>query len=194
MEDVTAPLAVYRHSDVYPCARERLILMQHGSYLIADMESQPHIDRGEGRSLSRLQAKVFLLRRLITRGCPPPVDERFTPEPWPIRSRHSTPCIAMCRAPKRDGSMTGPSCSATSAGRKASIRNVRSRSLLYSGYALEEWCAARKFGPNYVKLRTPLSNIRITTFVCSETEVKVIDPNKLEVIEAVGCRVREVCI
>jgi len=68
------------------------------------------------------------------------------------------------------------------------------RSLLYSGYALEEWCAARKFGSNYVKFRTPLSNIRITTFVCYETEVKVVDPNKLEVIEAVGCRVREVCI
>jgi hypothetical protein len=45
-----------------------------------------------------------------------------------------------------------------------------------------------------VKLRTPLSNIRITTFVCNETEVKIIDPNKLEVIEAVGCKIREVCI
>lgn len=55
-------------------------------------------------------------------------------------------------------------------------------------------CAARKFGPNYVRLRTPLSNVRITTFVCGENEVKVIDPNKLEVIEAVGCGVREMCI
>ena len=45
-----------------------------------------------------------------------------------------------------------------------------------------------------MKLRTPLSNIRITTFVCGETEVKVIDPNKLEIIEAVGCRVQEVSI
>ncbi len=67
-------------------------------------------------------------------------------------------------------------------------------SLLYAGYALEEWCAARKFGSNYVKFRTPLTNIRVTTFVCNETEVKVIDPNKLEVIEAIGCRVREVCM
>ena len=67
-------------------------------------------------------------------------------------------------------------------------------SLLYSGYALEEWCAARKFGRNYIKFRTPLSNIRITTFVCSETEVKVIDPNKLQIMEAVGCRNRETCI
>src|SRR5215471_1618216 len=37
LEDVTIPLAVYRHCDVYPCTRERLIFMQHGSYLIADM-------------------------------------------------------------------------------------------------------------------------------------------------------------
>ena len=67
-------------------------------------------------------------------------------------------------------------------------------SLLYFGYALEDWCSARKFGPNYVWFRTPLTTIRITTFVCNETEVKVIDPNKLEVIEAVGCNVRELCI
>jgi len=42
--DVTAPLAVYRHSEVYPSTRERLIFIQHGSYLIADIESQPFID------------------------------------------------------------------------------------------------------------------------------------------------------
>jgi hypothetical protein len=30
--------------------------------------------------------------------------------------------------------------------------------------------------------------------VGSETEVKVIDPNQLEVIEAVGCRIREAYI
>lgn len=68
------------------------------------------------------------------------------------------------------------------------------RSILCSGYAIEEWCASSKFGPNYVKFRTPLTNIRITTFVAGETEVKVIDPNKLEVVEGIGCKVREVFI
>ncbi len=66
------------------------------------------------------------------------------------------------------------------------------RSLLYSGYALEGWSGTGKFGPNHVKFRTPLTNIRITTFVSNETEVKVIDPNKLEVVESVGCKIREV--
>ena len=45
------------------------------------------------------------------------------------------------------------------------------RSALYSGYALEQWCAFRKFGPNYVKFRTPPTNIRLTTFVCHQTAV-----------------------
>jgi hypothetical protein len=61
-----------------------------------------------------------------------------------------------------------------------------------SSYTLEERIAARKFGPNYVKFRTPLTNIRITTFFCEEAEVKVIDPDKLEVVETVGCKVSDV--
>jgi hypothetical protein len=68
------------------------------------------------------------------------------------------------------------------------------RSLLYSGYALEEWCDARKFGPKLRETANSSIELRITTFVCNETEVKVIDPNKLEVIEAVGCKVREMGI
>ncbi len=47
LEDVTAPLAVYRHSAVRPSTRECFVLIQHGSYLIADMKSQPYIGRGE---------------------------------------------------------------------------------------------------------------------------------------------------
>jgi hypothetical protein len=39
-----------------------------------------------------------------------------------------------------------------------------------------------------------LTNIRITTIVCNETEVKVIDPNRIDVIDSVGCKIREVGI
>ena len=194
LEDVTAPLAVYRHSDAYPCARERLIFMQHGSYLIADMESQPHIDRGEAVLYRGLQkAKVFLLRRLITkdvrRGLMRVHARTLADSVTSFNAMH-------CNVSRAEtGWFNDRTFILSDLCREAGIEPKHSiRSLLYSGYALEEWCAARKFGPNYVKLRTPLSNIRITTFVCGETEVKVIDPNKLEVIDAVGCRVREVCI
>src|SRR5215471_15593813 len=67
LEDISAPLAVYRHSEVWPSTSERLILIQHGSYLIADVKSQPYIDRGEALLYRGIQnAEVFLFRRLAT--------------------------------------------------------------------------------------------------------------------------------
>ena len=192
-EDVTAPLAVYRHSGV-SSRTGRLVLIQHGSYLIADIESQPYIDRGEAVLYRGVQsAELFLLRRLITAD----IRLRF----MSVHARSLADSVTSFDAVHYNVSRTETGwfndrsfmlrdlCMKTGLEPEPSIT-----SLLYSGYALEEWCAARKFGSNCVKLRTPLSNIRITTFVCNETEVKIIDPNKLEVIEAVGCKIREVCI
>jgi hypothetical protein len=168
--------------------------MQHGSYLITDMESQLHIDRGEAVLYRGLQeAKVFLLRRLTT------ADVRI--RLMRVHGRTLADSVTSFNAMHSNLSRTETgwfndrTFMLSDLCQEAGLEPKRPiRSLLYSGYALEEWCATRKFGPNYVKLRTPLSNIRITTFVCSETEVKVIDPNKLEVIDAVGCSVREVCV
>jgi hypothetical protein len=47
----------------------------------------------------------------------------------------------------------------------------------------------RKFGPHYVVLKTPLSNLRITTFFAGESEVKLVDPSRVSVVETVGCQV-----
>jgi hypothetical protein len=52
---------------------------------------------------------------------------------------------------------------------------------------LERWVAERKFGPNFAIVKTPLSNLRITTFFAGEAEAKIIDPSKLRLVEAVGC-------
>jgi hypothetical protein len=194
LEDVTAPLAVYRHSDVYPFTRERLIFVQHGSYLIADVESQPHLDRGEVVLYRGLQkAEMFLFRRLTT------ADVRMRLMSVYARTLGDSVTsfnAVHCNVSRTEtGWFNDRSFMLSDLCREAGLEpKPPIMSLLYSGYALEEWCAARKFGSNYVKFQTPLTNIRITTFVCNETEVKVIDPNKLEVIEAVGCRVREVCI
>ena len=46
----------------------------------------------------------------------------------------------------------------------------------------------RKFGPHHVVLKTPLSNLRITTFFAGESEVKMVDPSRVSVVEAVGCQ------
>ena len=166
--------------------------MQHGSYLIADMESQPHIDRGEAVLYRGLQKARGVFAPQVDTRMSAAVDEGSRPNPGDsVTSFNAMHCNVSRTETGWFNDRTF--CSATSAGRQALSRSVRSGHCFTPGTRWRNG-APRKFGANYVKLRTPLSNIRITAFVCSETEVKVIDPNKLEVIEAVGCRVREVCI
>lgn len=193
--DVTAPLAAYRHEDVHSSGnwKERLILIQHGSYHIGDLQSQPLVDRGEAVLYRGIQnTETYLLHRLTN------VDTRVRLNS--VHAKSLTDSVVSFNAVHcnlvrcETGHFNDRSYILDGLCEEAGLdpNAPPIRSALYSGYALEEWCASRKFGPNYVKFRTPLTNIRITTFVCNETEVKVIDPNKLEVVETVGCSVREV--
>ena len=190
--DVTAPIAVYRQPGIRLSMPDSLIFIQHGSYLIVDVESQPYINRGELVLYRGVQdAEVFTFNRLSTMD----IWSRL----MNLHARSLADSVTSFNAVHSNVSRTETGylndqtsfledlCLAAGLDPRPPIA-----SFLYSGYALEEWCGVRKFGPNYVKLRTPLTSVRITTFVCNETEVKVIDPNKLEVIESVGCRVQEV--
>jgi hypothetical protein len=47
----------------------------------------------------------------------------------------------------------------------------------------------QKFGPHYVVLKTPLNNLRITTFFAGESEVKIVDPSRVSAVETVGCQI-----
>ena len=196
-QEVTTAVAAFRHTDVHPPfhSAERLILMQHGSYHIGDVESQPRIEHGEAVLYRGIQkAKTYLLRRLTSAETRQRVmDFHARSLTDSVVSFNATHCnLKRCETGYLNDSSLLFDGLCLQVGLDPDVPAIRS--VLYSGYALEEWCASRKFGPNYVKFRTPLTNIRITTFVANETEVKVVDPNKLEVIEAVGCRVREVCI
>ena len=195
--DVTAPLAAYRHMDVRSSrsGEERLILIQHGSYYIGDIQCQPLVDRGEAVLYRGIQkTETYLLHRLTTEDVRARLmnvhAQSLTDSVVSFNAVHCN--LVRCETGLfNDRSfILGDLCRA--AGLEPDDLPIKST--LYSGYALEEWCASLKFGPNYVKFRTPLTNIRITTFVANETEVKVIDANKLEVMEAVGCKVREVYI
>jgi len=192
--DVKAPLAVYRHPGLRFSMGESLIVMQHGSYLIAALESQPFIDRGEAVLYRGIQkARVFTLQRVTT---PAARSRLMTVHAQSLEDSVASFNAAHCNVSRTETGylkdrtfLLGKLCENAGLDLNRSVTR-----LLYSGYALEQWCAQRKFGPNYVKLRTPLTNIRITTFVCNETEVKVIDPNKLDVMDCVGCTVRETCV
>jgi hypothetical protein len=167
--------------------------MQHGSYYIGDIQCQPVIDRGELILYRGVQnEKTFRLYRLTDdakRGRLMRVHARSLADS--VTSFNAAHCnLLRCET----GAFNDRSFLFDLHCRLEGLDedDVAVRSALYSGYALEEWCASRKFGPHYVKLRTPLTNVRITTFVANETEIKVIDPNKLQIVEAIGCRVQEV--
>lgn len=170
--DVTAPIAAYRHVDVHPSGfrEELLVLMQHGSYHVGDIHSQPLADRGEALLYRGVQlAETYLLHRVTAA-----VGTRLTR----VHARTLTDSVVSFNAVHcnlvrsetvhlNDRSFVFDG-HCRDAGLEPDDPTVRS--VLYSGYALEDWCASRKFGPNYVKFRTPLTNIRITTFVCGESE------------------------
>ena len=54
-------------------------------------------------------------------------------------------------------------------------------------YPLERVMGVVKFGPHHVVVKTPLSNIRITTFFAGESEAKIVDPSRISEVQAVGC-------
>ena len=47
----------------------------------------------------------------------------------------------------------------------------------------------RKFGPHFVTAKTLIGNIRLTTFFVGEHEVRIVDPDLVEFIDARGCQV-----
>jgi hypothetical protein len=59
----------------------------------------------------------------------------------------------------------------------------------HQSFSLVRHVAEFKFGPHYVACKTPLDNIRLTTFFAGENEVRVVSPHRLMLLEAHGCRV-----
>ena len=55
-------------------------------------------------------------------------------------------------------------------------------------YTLNKDFAKYKFGPSYVTFKTPVTNIRISTYFAGEDEVKIISPDKLIPIKATRCK------
>lgn len=64
------------------------------------------------------------------------------------------------------------------------------RASYQQSFTLDRQVAEHKFGPNYVTCITPVENIRLTTFYAGEQEVFLIDPSKIEISKAYGCKVK----
>ena len=58
-----------------------------------------------------------------------------------------------------------------------------------SAFSLERRIAELKFGPHFVVVRTPLNNIRLTTFFAGEAEARLVDPSQVHFLKTAGCTV-----
>jgi hypothetical protein len=196
-ESVTAPVAVYRIDLRY--GGQGYLLMQHGSYQWLKTEEQPLLEAGQVILYRGVQkSNTFRLLRvgLDTRSA----SDRET---WRRYVRTQTQILSDSvlsftsihdRAVRCEtGHIKDRSCVSNDIARDNGIDidgGGFTKSLweaTHESFSLAHWVGANKFGPNYVKLKTPLDNIRLTTFFAREHEVRVIDPDQIELLETNGC-------
>lgn len=199
--EVKAPIAAYRHVG-RPYNNVGALLMQHGSYQWIALEDQPLIEQGQ-----------VLLYRGIGQGtvfrCLQFRPEDLSSTNREIWRRYLGVQAAMLSDSVRSFNTvhdrvnrceTGSFRHATGLGGEiAALAGLDIRlpgfakhlwHAAQQGYSLDPVMALRKFGPHHVVLKTSLDNIRITTFVARESEVKIVDPSRLSLAQAHGCKVK----
>jgi len=202
--EVKAPIAAYHHvGKLYDMAGS--VLIQHGSYQWISDQDQPNIERGQ----------VLLYRGIAENAafrCLQFQPEDLSPANHDIWRKYlgvqatmlSDSVLSFNTIHDRvNRCETGGLRHATWLGDE--VATAARLDIKSAGFANELWCAAQqsysldpvmgrqKFGPHYVVLKTPLSNLRITTFFAGESEVKIVDPSRVSVVDTVGCQIEFTC-
>jgi hypothetical protein len=196
---IEAPIAVYRHN-----GRGRgtaYVFIQHGSYQFVPIDEQPeleagyvHLHRGIGN------AEVFRLGRAFrTRTAPRLASswQTYAQLQFDLLSRSDVSFNSIHDRTKRaeTGHILDDSWMTDELAKQRGLdieHEPWTRALweaTHQSFALRRWVSESKFGPHRVVCRTPLTNIRITTFFAGEHEVRVIDPSRVELLAAIGCEV-----
>jgi hypothetical protein len=193
---VEAPIAVYRHN-----GRHRggtYVFIQHGSYQCVPVDEQSeleagyvHLHRGIG------EAKAFRFWR--------PTEPRFTGAwetyarlQFDLLSRSDVSFNSIHDRTKRaeTGHILDDSWMTDELARRRGLDIEHDPwtcalwEATHQSFALRSWVSENKFGPRRVVCRTPLTNVRITTFFAGEHEVRVLDPSRVELLAAIGCEVK----
>jgi hypothetical protein len=199
---VTAPVAVYRMAaDRIGFRGPRYVLVQHGSFQFISVDDQPALESGEVTLYRGLeQAPTFRhFRSSCSSASESNAWRRYLGVQAHVLSDSSRSFNSIHDRTKRcetghirDGSwMTDDIARQRGFDPQGSAFELALWASTHQSFALERWVAENKFGPNYVVGKTPLGNIRLTTFFAGEREARIVDPNRLEIVERHGCRVEE---
>lgn len=198
---IEAPIAVYRHNG--RCGDGTYVFIQHGSYQCVPIGEQPeleagyvHLHRGIG------DAKVFRLWRSFRIRTDPRCMrswETYAQLQFDLLSRSDVSFNSIHDRTKRaetghildDSWMTDDLAKARGLDIEHDSWTRALWQATHQSFALRRWVSENKFGPRRVVCRTPITNIRITTFFAGEHEVRVLDPSRVELLAAIGCEVNE---
>lgn len=196
---VEAPIAVYRHNGRH--GDRTSVFVQHGSYQCVPTDEQPeleagyvHLHRGIG------DAKVFRFGRAFGTRADPRLTsawETYAQLQFDLLSRSDVSFNSIHDRTKRaeTGHILDDSWMTDELAKQRGLdieHDPWMRDLweaTHQSFALRRWVSENKFGPHRVVCRTPVTNIRITTFFAGEHEVRVLDPSRVELIAAIGCEV-----
>ena len=198
--ELRTPMAAYHHVRDYRDTPGSL-LIQHGSYQWVSLEDQPSIPAGEVSLYRGIgQATRFCCLRFRPEELSPAYGEiwrkylrvqadMLSDSILSFNTIHDR--LKRCEtAGLRDGTWVGDEL-ATQAGLDIQSPGF-ARDLWHAAqqsYSLERVMGVVKFGPHHVVVKTPLSNIRITTFFAGESEAKIVDPSRISEVQAIGCEV-----
>ncbi len=200
---VTAPIAVYQHVK-RPLDVAGSLLIQHGSYQWVPSQDQPGIAHGEVllyrgigtstafRCLQFRPEALSASNREVWRKYLGVQAAMMSDSILSFNTIHDR--VVRCETESLRHATWLADDIVTEAGLDVQTPGF-ARNLWHAaqqGYSLDPVMGMRKFGPHHVVLKTALDNVRITTFFAHESEVKIIDPSRLSLVDAVGCEVDDI--
>jgi hypothetical protein len=199
--EVTAPIAAYRHL-WRPYDTAGAVLIQHGSYQWIPFENQPLINQGQAllyrgigdspefRYLRFHPEELSLTNSEIWRRYLRAQARMLSDSVLSFNTIHDRVIRSETESFRHASGLSD----AVAAAAGLDIRSLGFAKELWQsaqeGYSLDLDVARHKFGPHHVMLKTPLDNIRITTFIANESEVKIVDPTRISLVEGRGCAVK----
>jgi len=196
---VTAPIAIYRHTGTWR-GEPGYMLIQHGSYQFIPKRYQPELENGHAYLYRGIQAETVFRYPTFAAGEPAAPCRKA----WQAYLRTQAQVLSDSelsfnsihdRAKRCEtGGINDDSFISDEFAKRNGLRIEEDRfaRLLWAAhqqsFSLDQGIAEWKFGPNYVVVKTPISDLRILTFFAGESEAKIVDPRKVEVVRCVGCQ------
>ena len=196
---ISAPMAIYSALDLG--GRAGYLFMQHGSYQLVSTANQPRLPAGEVvlyRGIGRSRVFRFLrvdhsrgnsAWRLLWQNYIRAQSRMLSDSVLSFNSIHDR--ARRCETGHiRDGTWISDEI-ARNEGLDATNDPLATAlwKATHQSFSLAQWVGERKFGPHFVTGRTPIGNIRLTTFFAGEHEVRIIDPDLVEFVDSRGCQV-----